>query len=178
MAILAGELAAKPLEVLHQIVPNSKNVAVLINADFGPSARFRAEVEAAARALGLVTPFLEASKPSEIEAAFNSLAQTRPDALLVGPGPFLDSHRDLLVQRAAKIAMPAAYETRGTPACERARIAIGGRQQVRRCGLRIVPATAASSSPQCALVHQKIAGAMLHQKVRHLIRPSSIGCRA
>jgi putative tryptophan/tyrosine transport system substrate-binding protein len=114
VAILAGELAAKRLEVLHQIVPNSKSVAVLINADFGPSARFRADVEAAARVLGLVTPFLEASKPSEIETAFNSLAQTRPDALLVGPGPFLDSHRDLLVQRAAKIAMPAAYETRAT----------------------------------------------------------------
>jgi putative tryptophan/tyrosine transport system substrate-binding protein len=114
VAILAGELAAKRLEVLHQIVPNSKSVAVLINADFGPSARFRADVEAATRVLGLVTPFLEASKPSEIETAFNSLAQTRPDALLVGPGPFLDSHRDLLVQRAAKIAMPAAYETRAT----------------------------------------------------------------
>ena len=102
------------MKVLHQIVPNSKSVAVLVNADFGPSARFRADVEAAARMLGLATPFLEASTPSEIEAAFNSLAQTRPDALLVGPGPFLDSHRDLLVQRAAKIAMPAAYETRAT----------------------------------------------------------------
>ena len=64
--------------------------------------------------LGLTIPFLEASKPSEIEAAFISLAQTRPDALLVGPGPFLHSHRDLLVQRASKIAMPAAYETRAT----------------------------------------------------------------
>jgi putative ABC transport system substrate-binding protein len=114
VAILAGELAAKRLEVLHQIVPNSKSVAVLVNADFGPSARFRADVEAAARMLGLATPFLEASTPSGIEMAFNSLAQTRPDALLVGPGPFLDSHRDLLVQRAAKIAMPAAYETRAT----------------------------------------------------------------
>jgi putative ABC transport system substrate-binding protein len=114
VAILAGELAAKRLEVLHQIVPNSKSVAVLVNADFGPSARFRADVEAAARMLGLATPFLEASTPSGIEMAFNSLAQTRPDALLVGPGPFLDSHRDLLVQGAAKIAMPAAYETRAT----------------------------------------------------------------
>jgi hypothetical protein len=39
-------------------------------------------------------------------------ASPRPDALLVGPGPFLDSQRDLLVVRAAKIAIPAAYETR------------------------------------------------------------------
>ena len=108
VAIFSRELAAKRLDLLRQLIPNSKTIAVLINADFGPSAPFRADVEAAARVLGLATPFLEASNPSEIETAFNSLAQTRPDALLVGPGPFLDSHRDLLVQRAAKIAMPAA----------------------------------------------------------------------
>ena len=114
VAIFSRELAAKRLELLRQLIPNSKTIAVLINADFGPSALFRADVEAAAGVLGLATPFLEASKPNAIEMAFNSLAQTRPDALLVGPGPFLDSHRDLLVQRAAKIAMPAAYETRAT----------------------------------------------------------------
>ena len=42
------------------------------------------------------------------------MAQSQPDALLVGPGPFLDSQRDLLVASAAKIAIPAAYETRAT----------------------------------------------------------------
>jgi putative tryptophan/tyrosine transport system substrate-binding protein len=114
VAIFSNELAAKRLELLRELVPHSKSIAVLINSDFGPSARFRADVEAAARALGLATPILQASTASEIETAFNSLAQTRPDALLVGPGPFLDSHRDLLVARAAKIAIPAAYETRAS----------------------------------------------------------------
>jgi putative ABC transport system substrate-binding protein len=114
VAIFSGELAAKRLELLHELVPGSKIIAVLINVDFGPSARFRADVEAAARALGLATPFLRASKLGEIETAFDSLAQTRHDALLVGPGPFLDSHRDLLIARAAKIAIPAAYETRAS----------------------------------------------------------------
>ena len=102
VAIFAGELAAKRLELLHELIPGSKTIAVLINVDFGPSARFRADVEAAARALGLATPILQASKPSEIETAFDSLAQTRPDALLVGPGPFLDSHRDLLISPRCK----------------------------------------------------------------------------
>src|SRR5262249_16757440 len=114
VAIFSRELAAKRLDLLRQLIPNSKTIAVLINADFGPSGHFRADVEAAARVLGLTTPFLEASKPSEIETAFNSLAQSHPDALLVGPGPFLDSHRDVLVDRCAKIAMPAAYETRAS----------------------------------------------------------------
>jgi putative ABC transport system substrate-binding protein len=114
MAIFSGELAAKRLELLHELIPASKTIAVLINVDFGPSARFRTDVEAAARALQVVTPILQASKPSEIETAFDGLVQTRPDALLVGPGPFLDSHRDLLIARAAKAAIPAAYETRAS----------------------------------------------------------------
>src|ERR1700755_3489655 len=114
VAIFSGELAAKRLELLRELIPDSKTIAVLINVDFGPSARFRADVEAAARALGVATPFLLASKPDEIETAFDSLVQTRPDALLVGPGPFLDSHRDLLVARAAKAAIPAGYETRAS----------------------------------------------------------------
>ena len=114
VTIFSNELAAKRLDLLREIVPHSKSIAVLINLDFGPSARFRADVEAAARALGLAAPTLQASNPGEIETAFNNLAQTRPDALLVGPGPFLDSHRELLVFLAAKISIPAGYETRAS----------------------------------------------------------------
>ena len=114
VTIFSNELAATRLDLLRELVPHSKSIALLINLDFGPSARFRADVEAAARALGLAVPTLRASNPGEIETAFNNLAQTHPDALLVGPGPFLDSHRDLLVFLAAKISIPAAYETRAS----------------------------------------------------------------
>jgi putative ABC transport system substrate-binding protein len=114
VTIFSNELAARRLDFLRELVPHSKSIAVLINLDFGPSARFRADVEAAARALGLAAPTLQASNPGEIETAFNNLAQTRPDALLVGPGPFLDSHRELLVFLAAKISIPAGYETRAS----------------------------------------------------------------
>jgi putative ABC transport system substrate-binding protein len=94
--------------------PGGNATGVTIFSNELASARFRADVEAAARALGLAAPTLQASNPGEIETAFNNLAQTRPDALLVGPGPFLDSHRDLLVFLAAKISIPAGYETRAS----------------------------------------------------------------
>jgi len=114
VSILSAELAAKRLELLRELVPHAKTIAVLINSDFGPSGGFRSDIEAAARALKLPIEFLQANNEREIDHAFNSLAQARPDAFLVGPGPFLDSRRDLLVALAAKIAIPAAYETRAT----------------------------------------------------------------
>jgi len=114
VAILSGALAAKRLELLRELVPHARTIAILINSDFGASGRFQSDVEAAARALGLAIQFLQTNNEREIDGAFNSLAQARADALLVGPGPFLDSRRELLVALAAKTAIPAGYETRAT----------------------------------------------------------------
>jgi putative tryptophan/tyrosine transport system substrate-binding protein len=114
VAILSNELATKRLQLLRELIPHAKTIAVLINLDFGPSGHFRADVEAAASVLGLATPFLQAGNAGEIESAFETLSRSRPDALLVGPGPFLDSQRDLLVTQSTKIGIPAGYETRAT----------------------------------------------------------------
>jgi putative tryptophan/tyrosine transport system substrate-binding protein len=86
VSILSGELAAKRLALLRELIPHAKAIAVLINSDFGPSGRFHFDVEAAAHAVSLSIEFLQANNEREIDHAFNTLAQTRPDALLVGPG--------------------------------------------------------------------------------------------
>jgi len=114
VTILCGEVAAKRLALLHELVPHANKIATLINSDFGPSGRFEADVEKAARALGLSIQQMQASNEREIEDAFNTLVQARVNALLVGPGPFLDSRRHQLVALAAKIGIPAGYETRAT----------------------------------------------------------------
>jgi putative ABC transport system substrate-binding protein len=116
IAILSGELASKRLALLRDIVPGSKRIAILTNTDFGPTARFQIDIEEAARKLDIDVYFLHATNSREIEAAFENLSQTRPDALLVGPGPFFDSQRQLLVQLTAKLALPAGYESRATAA--------------------------------------------------------------
>ncbi len=111
VTIFSGQLAAKRLDLLHELVPQAKIVAVLINTGWPATARFRADVEAAANAMALPLQFLQANNESEIDDAFNSL---HADALLVGPGPFYDSRRDKLVALAAKVRVPAAYESRAT----------------------------------------------------------------
>jgi putative tryptophan/tyrosine transport system substrate-binding protein len=114
VTIWSGALAAKRLGLLHELIPSAKSIAVLIDLGFQPSERFHSDVEAGAHALGLSIQRLEASSERAIEAAFNRLTEARSEALLVGPGPFLDSRRDLLVGLAAKLAIPAGFETRAT----------------------------------------------------------------
>jgi putative ABC transport system substrate-binding protein len=115
IAILSGELAAKRLELLRELLPHARTIAVLINPDYRPvSQRFEADIKTAARARGLMIQFLQANNEREIIEACNSFVESRPDALLVGPGPFLDSRRDLLVALAAQRAIPAAFETRAS----------------------------------------------------------------
>jgi putative tryptophan/tyrosine transport system substrate-binding protein len=114
VTILSGALAAKRLGLLHELIAHAKTIAVLIDLNFQPSEQFHSDVEAAARVLRLTIQRMETNNQREIEAAFNKLTETRVDALLVGPGPFLDSRRDLLVALAAKVMIPAAFETRAT----------------------------------------------------------------
>ncbi len=110
--LLSGELGAKRLALLHELVPHAKTIAVLINPAWPSSVPWQAGVEAAARALALPIQLLEANNERDIDGAFDTLVQSRADALLVGAGPFFDSRRDQLVALAAKTAIPAAYESR------------------------------------------------------------------
>jgi len=84
----AGELVAKRLELLRELVPAATRVVVLVNPA-GPAAKITlTEVEGAARARGLQIRVLNASTSREIDAAFATLVRERPDALLVGGDPF------------------------------------------------------------------------------------------
>jgi putative tryptophan/tyrosine transport system substrate-binding protein len=114
VAILSRELAGKRLALLHELVPAAKTIAVLTHSGYGPSGRFQSEVQVAAGALGIKTMLLHANTDREIEAAFEAFAQSGAGALLVGPGPFFDSRRKPLVALAAKLRIPAEYETRAT----------------------------------------------------------------
>jgi putative ABC transport system substrate-binding protein len=108
-----GELAAKRLELLRQLVPAATRVAVLINPAYETTnqATLR-DVEAVARATGLQIQVLKANTSREIDAAFEIIGRERPDALFVGPGPLFNSRRVQLVQWAARYAVPATHATR------------------------------------------------------------------
>jgi len=110
---LGGELAAKRLELLRQLVPAATRVAVLVNPAFATLTEITLrDVEAAARAMGLQIQVLNADTSREIDAAFEIIGREQPDALFVGPGPFFNARRVQMVQLAARYAVPATYTTR------------------------------------------------------------------
>ena len=79
-----GELMAKRLELLHELVPGAARVAVLVNPSNATERKHVRDLEAAARAMGLQIHVVNASTSREIDAAFATFVRERPDALFVG----------------------------------------------------------------------------------------------
>ncbi len=112
VSILATELTAKRLELLHALVPNAIRIAVFINPGEPASDVALRELEAAGVAIGLQTRILRTSTGREIDAAFASFVHERPDALFVaGSGLFL-SRRVQLSLLAAFYRVPAIFSLR------------------------------------------------------------------
>jgi putative tryptophan/tyrosine transport system substrate-binding protein len=107
------ELAAKRLELLHELVPAATVIAGLVN----PTSPVVAEPEtrdlqAAARTLGLTLHLLHASTEQEIDTAFMTLVQLRAGGLVIGPDAYFNSRSEQLAVLTLRYAIPAIYEWR------------------------------------------------------------------
>jgi putative tryptophan/tyrosine transport system substrate-binding protein len=109
---LTTELAAKRLELLHELVPAAARVAVLVNPANPNTVPTLRDVETAARAMGLQIQVLNASTSREIDAAFAMLVRERPDALFVAPDGFFNSRRVQLANLVVRHAIPATFSQR------------------------------------------------------------------
>jgi putative tryptophan/tyrosine transport system substrate-binding protein len=110
---VSGELTAKRLELLRELVPAITRVAVLVNPANAENAEATSrEAETATRATGLHIQLYKASTSREINAAFDDFLRERPDAVLVGLDPFFNSRRIQLVQLATRFGVPASYPAR------------------------------------------------------------------
>ena len=113
ITLVTGELVARRLELVRELVPAAARVAVLVNpADPISAEATTRNVEAAARAIGLQIQVLKASTISEINAAFATVGRDRPDALFVDIDPFFVSRRVQLVNLASRYANPTTYPGR------------------------------------------------------------------
>jgi putative ABC transport system substrate-binding protein len=105
-----AELGPKKLALLLGLVPNVTTVALLLNPNNAEeTARQPAELQEAARALGLQIVILNASNISDIDNAFATIVQNHIRALVVASDSFLASRREQITTLAARHAIPTIY---------------------------------------------------------------------
>jgi putative tryptophan/tyrosine transport system substrate-binding protein len=108
-----NQLVAKRLDLLQQAVPDTALIGLLVNPanpNAGPDAK---EARAAVEALGRKLLVVKATGDRELEAAFETLAQQRANALTVNIDPVLFRARDWIISLAARYRLPTIYPTRG-----------------------------------------------------------------
>jgi putative ABC transport system substrate-binding protein len=111
VGLFAYSLGPKRLEVLRELLPNLKIIAVLINPT-NPDETDKQEVESAAHAAGQQLLVLAANSEEEIEAAFMRMVQDGASALLVMADPVFTSRRQQITALAARHKIPAIYDQR------------------------------------------------------------------
>jgi ABC-type uncharacterized transport system substrate-binding protein len=112
-----AEVAAKRLELMRELVPSAKRVAVLVNPTNAPNmeANLR-QVRPAAEALGAQIEVIRAASSREIDTAFAAMMRDRPDVLFVMGDALFNSRRLQVAMLAARHALPACYPSRDYPA--------------------------------------------------------------
>ena len=112
VTFLVTALGAKRLELLRELVPSAKIVGLLVNPANPTSESVTTDTQAAARALGIELVIRNARSESDIDSAFESLAQERVNAVIIGTDQLFTSRRDQLVALAARHALPAIHYLR------------------------------------------------------------------
>jgi putative tryptophan/tyrosine transport system substrate-binding protein len=112
VSFLTAELHAKRFELLSELVPQAKVIALLFGPTISNNEQMISTVQEAAQAKGVQLLILKASTESEIDAAFAALVQRQAGALVISPNPFLGSRREQIVALASYLSVPAIYGVR------------------------------------------------------------------
>jgi putative ABC transport system substrate-binding protein len=107
MSFMSLELVGKRMELLREVLPAVKRVAVLANPQHpGDQAEQRAS-QAAATALGLTVEIFEVRREAQLEGALNAIQKSRNEAMVVFPMASMMHNRERIAAFAVKNRMPA-----------------------------------------------------------------------
>jgi putative ABC transport system substrate-binding protein len=112
VSVLSVELIAKQLELLSELVPQARVIALLVNPNNANTEPMIRNAQEAGSTKGVQLQILKAGTESEIDAAFTTLIQRKAGALVVGTDPLFNTRRDQLVALASRHAVPAIYQWR------------------------------------------------------------------
>jgi putative ABC transport system substrate-binding protein len=111
LSIQATDLAGKRLELLREVVPGLRRLAIMANAGAPPAALEMAEVQTTARGLGLEVVASEIRRPEDIAPALESL-NGRAEALYVCNDPLVTTNRIRINTLALGMRLPTIYNVR------------------------------------------------------------------
>jgi putative ABC transport system substrate-binding protein len=106
---LEATLGGKWLELLSEIAPGLKRVAIMFNPDIPPASTFMPSLETAARSLRIVPIIAPVHGDIEIEAAIVAFGREPGGGLVVMPDFFMLAHRASIISAAAPNNVPAVY---------------------------------------------------------------------
>jgi putative ABC transport system substrate-binding protein len=109
---LVAELAPKRLQLLRELIPSAAAFGVLADPAGPNTQSVIADLEAAARTLGLQLVIVNARTDSNLETAFQAFLQQRVGAILVGDSNFFPRRIEQLAALAARHALPAMFPYR------------------------------------------------------------------
>jgi len=112
-ANLEASLGGKWLELVSEVAPGLKRVAIMFNPDTSPASAYMPSLETAARSLKVETIIAPSHGDVEIETAIVALGRERGGGLVVMPDIFTLAHRTPIISAAARNNVPAVYWTSG-----------------------------------------------------------------
>jgi putative tryptophan/tyrosine transport system substrate-binding protein len=111
LSFQSADTASKRLELLREVVPQLRRLAIMANAGFPQAVREMEEVQATARALGLDTTPLEIRRAEDVAPAFAAL-KTQTDALYVVTDSLLAASRTHIITLALGARLPTSFNAR------------------------------------------------------------------
>ncbi len=112
LSYMAVQLAAKRVELVHELVPQAARLGLLVNPANALTESLTQDTLAAAAAIGLAIEVFTAGTDQEIDTAFASIVKKGVQALLVGPDTLFSNRRVQLATLAARDAVPTIYPFR------------------------------------------------------------------
>jgi putative tryptophan/tyrosine transport system substrate-binding protein len=110
--VFGHELTPKRLELLSELVPQARVIALLVNPTKSDTEHLVRDMQEATRAKGVQLPIVMAGTEGEIDAVFASLVQLHVDALVVASDSFFSSRREQIVALASRHAVATIYDWR------------------------------------------------------------------
>jgi putative tryptophan/tyrosine transport system substrate-binding protein len=111
LSVLEASIISKSLELLREIAPGIKRIAMIFNPDTAPyvNSLFMPVFETAAKSFNIAPITAPVHSDAEIETVITSVGREPGGALFVAPDSFMTNHRATIISLAARNHLPAVY---------------------------------------------------------------------